>query len=98
MHVPKHSLRELPSIHEVLAVPRMRELAALRGYETVRDWARQALDQFRADAPAGHDSGVVTREHFLEGVIHAIMQAEELEATSRIGPVVNATGVVLHTG
>lgn len=98
MHAPNPSLRELPSIHEVLAVPRMRELAALRGYETVRDWARQALDQIRADAPAGHDARVVTREHFLEEVIHAIMRAEEIEATSSIGPVINATGVVLHTG
>ena len=40
-------LRQLPAVNEILALPEIASLSAARGRESVRDWARAAVDDLR---------------------------------------------------
>jgi L-seryl-tRNA(Ser) seleniumtransferase len=82
------SLRDLPSVDRLLAEPRLVGLAAGHGREAVVAAARAALEAARADVGAGRPPGDL------------VARAEnELAAAlgPRLRPVLNATGVVVHT-
>jgi L-seryl-tRNA(Ser) seleniumtransferase len=76
--------RELPSVDRLL---RTSELAALPR-ETALAAARQALAEAREEIASGHEPGDVAAR---------AVTAARSRQTPRLRPVVNATGVVLHT-
>ena len=87
-------LRRLPGIDELLAHPRLVELAARTDRGLVVEVARTALVDLRASI-LGSESKIVTLgpeslEERIEQVVSRIL-ARSLQ------PVINATGVILHT-
>ena len=89
------ALRRLPSVDELLHHERLRRLAAEIGRGTVLEAARQALEKLRAEIRAGlGDSALATHLQHLPQEVEG--EARELLALS-LRPVINATGVVLHT-
>lgn len=85
-------LRDLPAVHAILGEPVMVELIARHGRTVVVEAVRRALGDLREQHRRGEDLtlGAAT-------VAAAVRQA--LEGTRPLlRPVINATGVLLHTG
>ncbi len=89
------ALRRLPSVDELLQSDRLRRLAAEIGRGTVVEAARQALDKLRCEIRSGlTEAALATHLEHLPQEVEG--EARELLALS-LRPVINATGVVLHT-
>ena len=86
-------LRNLPSVDELLMRPRVAALAGTieRGYAVAT--VREVLAQVRREIISGHGAGGATVEA-LEARVVATVE-EELAPSLR--PVINASGVILHT-
>ncbi len=95
-HSQEH-LRELPPVNEILAAAAVGELIAECGRDRVREWAREALAEMRGSLSNGAANGA-TRESLTELVLAAIRQRSHAVASHELGRVINATGVILHTG
>jgi len=91
-----HPLRMLPAVNAVLDHPAVKPLIDEQGRETVLSWIRTELDSAREELLAGKRDG--SREELLEYVCERVAARAEFAEESRLGPVVNATGVILHTG
>lgn len=87
----KEALRHLPSIDRLLSRPPLRELASHYSHTVLVETARAVLDQVRADILAGHP--VPTSEELAQLI------AQRVQAAFRpsLRPVINATGVIIHT-
>jgi L-seryl-tRNA(Ser) seleniumtransferase len=88
--------RELPSVDELMRSPRFAELAAEHGIAAVTDAARAVLSRLRdkiasglLDAPA--------LQIALDGSDQAIAMHLRKALGYSLRPVINATGVILHT-
>jgi L-seryl-tRNA(Ser) seleniumtransferase len=88
--------RELPGIDELLREPEVAELVAEEGQSATTDACRLVLARLRDEISAGHLDADKLRLA-LTGIHGAIRK----ELTSALGyslrPVINATGVILHT-
>jgi L-seryl-tRNA(Ser) seleniumtransferase len=88
--------RELPSVDELLRTPEVATLAARDGMAAVTDAARAVLARLRQ----GISSGLLDRPALqvaLQGVSVAIEGQLRRALGSSLRPVINATGVILHT-
>lgn len=87
-------LRQLPSVDELLAQPRLRSLAARVDREVLLEVTRAALSDLRARIAGGMQvllsPGPAALESQVADLIERILSFTLL-------PVINATGVVLHT-
>ncbi len=86
--------RNLPPVTAILALDAVRTLGATHGQEAVTGAVRIELESLRVLLKAGESlDGVLQPEQI------AIRIAERLETNSRnlLRPVINATGIVLHT-
>src|SRR5262249_23172220 len=90
-------LRQLPAVNEILALPEVARLCAERGRESVRDWARAAVDDLRRRLAAGSRNGAASRDELTGLVVEAVCRQACDESSGRFGCVINATGVILHT-
>ncbi|HYN08229.1 MAG TPA: L-seryl-tRNA(Sec) selenium transferase [Vicinamibacterales bacterium] len=91
------SLRLIPSIDTLVARPSLAREATLHGHESVTRAARLAADELRAtlkhpdaNGPASEDDAIA----WLERRIREILAAR---LAPSLRPVVNATGVIIHT-
>jgi len=88
--------RELPSVDELLRDPAMADLVGNDGQAAVADACRIALGDMRAEIAAGH-----LDENKLALALSGIQQAIQNELRRALGyslrPLINATGVILHT-
>lgn len=84
-------LRDLPSVDALLRAPAAAELLAAYGRPLLLQALRQRLDEIRA--AHSPDGELPTGEAILEGA-QALLAAW---TTSTLHPVINATGVILHT-
>jgi L-seryl-tRNA(Ser) seleniumtransferase len=94
---PKAELfRKLPSVDEVLRAPEVTALVANEGQPSVADGARVVLSRLRGEIQAGllDDAGV---ELALTGLAQAIERQCRAALSYSLRPVINATGVILHT-
>ncbi len=85
------SLRSLPSVDQILQTPRAGELIAIYGRPLALSAIRETLEQIRDDVRAG---GLVPLKESI------LAQAESRLAgwtKPTLQPVINATGVILHT-
>jgi L-seryl-tRNA(Ser) seleniumtransferase len=86
--------RKLPSVDELIRKPEIVALAAQAGRNAVTDATRRVLDRLRTSIQAGNldaiDSAIATLPAAVERQLH-----EDLNPSLR--PVINATGVILHT-
>jgi L-seryl-tRNA(Ser) seleniumtransferase len=100
--------RALPSVHEVLERPEVRALSARHGRAIVAALLRERLDGLRrglrrpaarrktggagADTASAGDTGAA-----IEGLAAWLASEAEARTRSSLVPVINATGVVIHT-
>lgn len=92
---PDNQLRLLPAVNDVLEHPGVHPLIAEQGRHRVVDWVRVELDDTRRRLSAGESQG--DRSAILDDVVERIEVRAAKAERSRIGPVINATGVILHT-
>ena len=90
-------LRDLPPVSEILGLESLAPLIAARGRDSVREWVRAAVAGVRGEITAGRLDGCCDRSLLTGRVVAAVERQAEEDQSSRLGPVVNATGVVLHT-
>jgi len=85
-------LRQIPSVDELLSRQTLRELAGRVGHRLVVEVTRQVLQTRRASISSGSLSKVSVEE--LE---EEILKEAEAATEFSLEPVINATGVILHT-
>ncbi len=85
--------RNLPSVDQVLAHERIRQLLEGHGYphSLLVSLARESLDGARRTIAGGGPSPAIGE------IVEAVSSRLQSLETSRLRPVVNATGVLLHT-
>jgi len=89
------TLRKLPSIHELLATAKLVESAERSGRERTREAARHTLGRLRDQMRRGELEDVSDNlEELADEVINLLDERRLLEIRS----VINATGIILHTG
>ncbi len=91
MATTKYEFRKLPSIDKLLQIPELVALAETCGRDLTTESARRALDVLRQEIVAGQpypgDEAVIRRVRtLLDAAVRPTLQ-----------PVINATGVILHT-
>ena len=85
-------LRQIPSVDELLGRPALRELEARVGHRLVRDAIRRVLADVRGQIASGAASDVSP-----ETLEREIVATARTAAEFSLRPVINATGVILHT-
>jgi L-seryl-tRNA(Ser) seleniumtransferase len=88
--------RRLPAVDELLRVPQLAPLAAREGHAVVTEAARAVLGRLRDEITAGRldEKGL---ELALGGIGDAVARQLRQAMQPSLGPVINATGVILHT-
>jgi L-seryl-tRNA(Ser) seleniumtransferase len=86
-------LRNLPSVEQLLQTKLAAEMISANGRPLVLEAIRQVLDDVRERILSGSESTVPEREAILESV--SVVLDEWMTPT--LLPVINATGVILHT-
>lgn len=85
------SLRELPSVDQLLQTPQSQEWVALYGRPLTVEAIRSGLNEARAHY--GRQGSLPERQALLQ----AIADTLEMWAAPTLQPVINAAGVILHT-
>ena len=88
--------RELPSVDELVRAPDVASLAASHGPAAVTDAARAVLARLRKEIASGLLDGPALRLA-LEGLADALKEHLRQALRHSLRPVINATGVILHT-
>ena len=100
-------LRHLPSVTDLLEQPAILELCAGHGRLLVTKWVRQAVDEKRAALRKQRQDTDDQSDNQDESAVRDLLRIELLEAVTRIAHeadlervqgIINATGIVLHTG
>jgi L-seryl-tRNA(Ser) seleniumtransferase len=95
-------LRNLPSVHEILEQSIVRDLEGEFGRSIVRIWAREELDRARQELRALASTPDVpeppNRETLLDQIAIRVTSRAVHAQRVQLQRVINATGVVLHTG
>ncbi len=89
--MPNRQLRQLPSIDALLQNPTLRDLEERFGHTIVLDACRDALDAARKNILAGGDAPMPAL--LLDDVATRVERA----VRPSLVPVINATGVIIHT-
>jgi L-seryl-tRNA(Ser) seleniumtransferase len=89
-------LRRLPSVDELLRQPAVAALVAGEGHTAVADAARIVLSRLREEVSAGR-IGAHQLDLAIVGLAEAIARELHESLQPSLRPVVNATGVILHT-
>jgi L-seryl-tRNA(Ser) seleniumtransferase len=88
--------RKLPSIDELLRRPDLVAVVASEGQTSVTDAARTVLNRMRSEIAAAR-LDVAAIDLALSGIADAIERQVRQSLTHSLRPVINATGVILHT-
>lgn len=86
-------LRRLPPVNAVIAQPEVARLAAEQGHAAIVGLVREELEWMRDGDPFAD-----SREAILERLAELVVQRVRERELAKLDRVVNATGVVLHTG
>jgi L-seryl-tRNA(Ser) seleniumtransferase len=88
--------RELPSVDELVRAPNVASLAASHGPAALTDAARAVLARLREEIASGLLDGPALRLA-LGGLADAVKEHLRQALRHSLRPVINATGVILHT-
>jgi L-seryl-tRNA(Ser) seleniumtransferase len=83
--------RNLPSVSRLLAHRRIRPLASRMASDGVADLVRQQLQEARRAIAAGHECPST------EVLVESVLARAELLLQPTLRPLINATGVIIHT-
>src|SRR5215831_19369374 len=89
--------RLLPSVDELLRTPELSPLIAREGQPAVTEAARAVVAQLREEISAGHLADRDSLHLALASVGEAIGRQLRAAMNFSLRPVINATGVILHT-
>jgi L-seryl-tRNA(Ser) seleniumtransferase len=87
----------IPAIDALLATPRARDLVAIHGTKATVTALREASGRLRALLHADDEAGPSHDDAIPGAILDAAAMALDAAAQSHLRPVVNATGVVIHT-
>ena len=87
-------LRQLPSTTELLAEPSIQDLLQTLRHDTVVTAVRDVLDQIRHEILENQ----VTETMSMEAIVQRIKATSQRFHQTTLQPVINATGILLHTG
>jgi L-seryl-tRNA(Ser) seleniumtransferase len=94
--VPSELFRKLPSVDDAVRAPAILSLSATYGHDSVVDAAREVLSQLRKEITSG-----LLNERALELALSNLPEAIGNQLRRAVSyslqPVINATGVILHT-
>jgi L-seryl-tRNA(Ser) seleniumtransferase len=93
---PSDPYRQLPSVDELLRRPELVEAIAREGHALVADAARSVLARLRQTISASNGAARSIEADLLQVVSAVTLELQHSVAYS-LRPVVNATGVILHT-
>jgi L-seryl-tRNA(Ser) seleniumtransferase len=88
--------RRLPSVDELLRSPELSAIIATEGHETAAEAARAVLAKLR-DEIANGTIGSHNAEIAISGLAEAVERQVRESLRYYLRPVINATGVILHT-
>jgi L-seryl-tRNA(Ser) seleniumtransferase len=88
---PIPQMRRLPAVDKLLREPRLAQWVAQYGRQLALEATRLALDEQRAHIVAGGTFGGT------EALLDAVQARLEASAQPTLRPVINASGVILHT-
>jgi L-seryl-tRNA(Ser) seleniumtransferase len=88
--------RKLPSVDELLHRPDLAAIVSSEGQASVTDAARAVLTRLRAEIAAAR-LGAAAVDLALSGISAAIERQVRQSLSYSLRPVINATGVILHT-
>lgn len=88
-------LRELPAVSEVLIRPEVASLIADQGRAVVVETVRHSLQSVRTEILQGRL--LADRQMLTEQIIADVLHRLEAHEMQRVAPVINATGIILHT-
>jgi len=102
-------MRALPAVQRLLEDPALRELQARFGREAVLSAARETLAELRAGIAAGttgapplpadgHERDAGAAAALCPGIVRRVAERVLRRCGSGVRRVINATGVILHTG
>jgi len=89
---PDALLRQIPSVDELLSRQRLRAIEARAGHRLVVEVARRVLESTREEILRGGPADVSA-----DSLEAEILKEAEAAAEFSLRPVINATGVILHT-
>jgi L-seryl-tRNA(Ser) seleniumtransferase len=89
--------RILPSVDDLLHRDELKPLLAREGQSAVTDAARTVLARLREEIGAGRLSDAESVELALKGLEGAVARQVSSDMDFSLQPVINATGVILHT-
>jgi L-seryl-tRNA(Ser) seleniumtransferase len=89
-------LRKLPSVDDVMRAPAVRSLTESYGHDSVVDAARVVLSRLREEISSGLLDGNAL-QLALSGLSGAVENQLRRTLSYSLRPVINATGVILHT-
>jgi len=91
------ALSEIPSVDQVLSLPSVNAVLKECPRPLVTDLIRTSLDRIRRGLLDGERCGV-SRESLLEEAEQAVLAGAERKLRPNLRQVINATGIILHTG
>ena len=86
--------RSIPSVDRLLRSEDLAHLDDLYPRSTVVRWVREAIQQYRAEVRAGKK---IPQEEIANHIHERVLHQEKLYRGDKIRPVINATGILLHT-
>jgi L-seryl-tRNA(Ser) seleniumtransferase len=89
--------RLLPSVDELLRIPELGPLITREGQPAVTEAARAVVTQLREEITSGRLASAESVELALTGLRDAITRQLRSAMEFSLRPVINATGVILHT-
>ncbi|MDP6057545.1 MAG: hypothetical protein QGH33_01575, partial [Pirellulaceae bacterium] len=91
----QNPLRNIPSVNELLEIPPLRGMVDRVSHSVVVSGVRTFLSDFRDEVQtAASEFKVPTATELAERIAEWIVKDE----TPSLRPVINATGILLHTG
>jgi L-seryl-tRNA(Ser) seleniumtransferase len=88
----------LPSVDALLNHEMSKDFMQKISHDILRQKFRTVLERLRAELVTGQHKNVKTREDFTDLVLVAVQRDIEKELSASLRSVINAAGVILHTG
>ena len=92
------SLALLPSVDQLLAQPQSQAWIQRFSQPLVKEMLQQSLQEYRTRLAADQTPALASRQAIVERVLEQVGEGIDRFVQPNLKPVINATGVILHTG